>query len=141
MPRNKITPYPLWPFPPFAPFLPWNPVQPNLYWNTESPERAFLELCRNLEKLIQYAESLGINVNELKALYNNLNAKYEKLLEGDFPETWAKQIEDWIRENMEFIFNHVANVIFPGITADGYYVIWVPEGWNDIDFAVPMNDN
>ena len=139
--ENKILPGPLWPYPLFAPFLPFTPVQPNLYWNTESPERALAELCRNLEKLIQYAEGIGCNVNQLKAFYEELNAKFDEWSHGGFDEYYGEQVKKWIQENMEFIFEHVANIIFPGITSDGYYVIWVPEGWADIDFAVPMDDN
>lgn len=132
---NKITPSPLWPYPAFAPFLPWTPVQPDLYWNTESPERALLELCRNLEKLIQYAEGIGINVNELRGFYDELNAKFDDLVEGGLVDYYAEQVQQWINDNLEFIFTHVVKMVFFGLTDDGYFCAYIPTNWaQEIEF-------
>ena len=139
MTRNKITPAPLWPYPAFMPFLPWTPVQPDLYWNTESPERALLELCRNLEKLIQYAEGLSVNTNELKALYEEVLADYENLINGGLADLYREQAKEWISENLEYIYRYTIAQIYFGLDDTGHLVAFIPESWENLSFYTPLD--
>ena len=141
MPRNEnnLVPQPMWPFPGFHAFLPWSPVQPDLYWNTESPERALLELCRNLEKLIQYAESIGLNVNELEAFYKKLEERFEDLEEGGLIDVYQNQVCKWINTNLDCIVGNAVRFVQFGLTEDGRLVATIPNNWDFLQFKTVMD--
>ena len=136
-PETKITPAPLWPYPAFAPFLPWTPVQPSLYWNTESPERGLLELCRNLEKLIQYAEGIGINVNELRAFYDELASRMESLEEDfadEFADYYKNNICEWVNTHLDCIVGNAVRFVQFGMDEDGHLIAMIPNNWDFLQF-------
>lgn len=139
MPRNEnnIVPQPMWPFPGFHAFLPWSPVQPDLYWNTESPERALLELCRNVEKLIQYAESIGLNVNELEAFYNALLERMENLEENfteQFEDYYKENICEWVNTHLDCIVGNAVRFVQFGMDEDGHLIAMIPNNWDFLQF-------
>lgn len=143
MPKHDhLMPGPLWPFPGFAGFLPFTPVQPNLYWNTESPERALAEFCRNLEKLIQYAESIGVNVNELRDYYENLQERMDTLEEtfaDEFEDYYKSTICEWVNNRLDCIVGNAVRFVQFGLTDDGRLVATIPNNWDFLQFKTNMD--
>lgn len=116
----------------------WQPVIPSLYWEAISPEQAVHDLYCYVENLLSYTNKQTEWIGENKTQLDELKTLFEKWQAHGFDEYYAEQVKQWLNEHMEFIFTHVANMIFPGITEDGYYFISIPDSWREIDFAVPV---
>lgn len=116
-------------------FLQGTPVIPNIYWNVESAEQRWKEICVWLAKLTDYAEQTGTDVSELKKLMESLEAEFEKFRESGFVDYYEKKIEEWIKANFATIMQKLVGIgIYFGLTSTGYFCAYVPESWSDITF-------
>ena len=73
----------------------WNPATwsiPKLYWDAWSIEQRTHAICRQLEKVIAYADYLGVNVDDIAA-------RLKAIEEGQLDELIAQAVEDWFEEN------------------------------------------
>jgi len=62
----------------------------------------------------------------------------QKLLEdvaaGNFPEEIANAIREFIVDNFYDIVGDMTKMVFFGLTDTGYFVAYIPESWDDIEF-------
>ena len=126
-----------------APFQLWEPptlVIPKMYWDAMSHEQRIHAICRQIEKLICYADYLGANVDDLTVKYDNLKTDFEKFMESGFDDYYLDQIEQWVKDNMADIISLYVKQVFFGLTLDGHFVAYIPEGsaWEDIIFDTGM---
>lgn len=130
--RNLISPYHLWEPPTW--------VIPKMYWDAMSAEQRIHAICRQIEKLICYADYLGGNVDELTIKYEELKADFDKFKESGFDDYYAEELEQWINENMSDIIAKYVSMVFFGLTLDGHFVAYIPTGaaWDDIMFDTGM---
>lgn len=73
----------------------WNPSTwaiPTLYWDTFSQEQRIHAICRQLGKVINYADMLGINVDDIAA-------RLKAIEEGQLDDFIVAAIEEWFAEN------------------------------------------
>ena len=79
-------------------------------------------LCKCVDKLNEVIE----DVDALPATIAEINAAIAQLQEwiNNFDTTY---IQEWIAENL-------ATMIFVEINDNGYFVIYIPENWQDITF-------
>lgn len=73
----------------------WNPATwsiPKLYWDAWSQEQRLHAICRQLEKVIGYADYLGVNVDDIAA-------RLKAIEEGQLDEWIIENIEEWFAEN------------------------------------------
>lgn len=81
-------------------FNEFTPTMPELYWNVESQEQRIKDICKQLCKLVNYADLLGVNVNEL-----------QDVLSGDIDPIIIEAIEEWFNENQPQLQNDVNNLL------------------------------
>lgn len=75
--------------------------------------------------------------DEIKASIEKLFKLYNQLLEQGFDkyyEELQKELEAWFTDNAWQIYQLIAKQVFFGLTADGYFCAYVPDGWSDIIF-------
>lgn len=73
----------------------WNPATwsiPKLYWDAWSQEQRLHAICRQLEKVIKYADYLGVNVDDIAA-------RLKAIEEGQLDDFIVSAIETWFEEN------------------------------------------
>lgn len=73
----------------------WNPATwsiPALYWDTFSQEQRIHAICRQLGKVIAYADYLGVNVDDIAA-------RLKAIEDGELDEFIIAAIEEWFEEN------------------------------------------
>lgn len=84
-------------------------------------------------------------INEILTSYatdiNNIKTLYQKILTGDIPDDLAAVLIKWIQENAIDIVGDMVNMVFFGLTDDGYFVAYVPSGWEDITFGTSGYDD
>lgn len=125
-------------FPIYSGWTQYTPVIPKLYWDVYSAEQRIKQLCRNFDKVEHYLDYVA-------ELMNEWNIEFSEEMQEELTELWnavnnglegaAKQ---WIADNLEWIFTHVAKQVYFGINEQGYFVAYIPDGWNDIVFDTGM---
>lgn len=123
----------------FAGFTEFTPTIPKMYWDVESQEQRIHTICKQLHKLVCYADMLGEKINLNREDIDELEKLFEQFKESGFDDYYAEQVEKWIDEHLEFIYDHTIKQIYFGLTDDGYFVAYIPESWDDITFDTIMN--
>lgn len=126
--RNLISPYHLWEPPTW--------VIPKMYWDAMSQEQRVHAICRQIEKLICYADYLGGNVDDLTIKYDELRADFDKFMESGFDDYYYEQIAKWVDDNAPLLYQLLVKQIYFGLTLDGHFVAYIPQNgfWDDIFF-------
>ena len=125
--------------PAFVGFTEFTASIPKLYWNVKSQEQRVLAICEQLHKLICYSDMLADKINIDHADIEELQQLFEKFQESGFDDYYAAQVEKWISEHLEFIYDHTVKQIYFGLTEDGRFVAYIPDSWDDIVFDTIMN--
>lgn len=73
----------------------WNPSTwaiPELYWDTFSQEQRIHAICKQLGKVIAYADMLGVNTDDIAA-------RLKAIEDGQLDDLIVSEIEAWFEEN------------------------------------------
>lgn len=125
----------IWSVVPYGSFTAYTPALPQFYWDVYSGEQRIKHMCYEIEKVIAYANMLGVNLNATHDDVVKLQQEFEQFKDGEMLDFYEKQIADWIQANMERIMREaLLKFIVPGITEDGHFCIYRPDSWNDIQF-------
>lgn len=121
--------------PPFWGFSAFTPTIPKLYWNVKSQEQRILNLFDLLDKLICYANELGISINASADDIAKLRKDFESLKDGKLWDFYEQQISAWITANMQGLIQQaLLQFVIPSINDRGYFVLHIPNSWNEIQF-------
>lgn len=119
---------------PYSAFTNATPALPAFYWDVYSSEQRIKELCKELCKLVDYANELGIHINLNKDDIIKLQNELQNLKDGGLLDYYEKQIYQWIQDNMRDIMAAACKQVYFGLNDDGYFVAYVPDSWNEITF-------
>lgn len=96
----------------------------------------------NLDWLISATKELLKEVDSLQDWrtthieeYNELKKLYDQIVSGDFPEAVEKAFYDWMLANAADIVGKMINLVIFNITDDGYFIAYIPESWDEIQFG------
>ena len=118
-------------------FNPWmisNPTLPKLYWEVKSPEQLVANLYCIMDALKDYVNGASEQVNENTEKIAELEDLFKKFQESGFDDYYARQLEQWINDNVQLLWETFAQMVFFGLTSDGHFCAYVPESWDDITF-------
>ena len=125
--------------PAFAGFTEFTASIPKMYWDVKSQEQRIHAICAQLHKLICYADMLSDKINIDHDDILELQRLFQQFMESGFDDYYAAQVEKWIDEHLQFIYDHTVKQIYFGLTGDGYFVAYIPESWDDIEFDTIMD--
>lgn len=112
----------------------FTPTIPKFYWDVDSQEQGIKNLCICLEKTIAFLNQVADQVNIDTAAIAELQEQFKKFMESGFDDYYREQIEKWFNDNAFNIYKLIAKQVFFGITDDGYFCAYVPDGWEEITF-------
>lgn len=75
--------------------------------------------------------------NGVKERIEQLFKLVNELIEQGFDkyyEELQKELESWFEDNAWQIYRLTAKQVFFGLTPDGYFCAYVPDGWSDVTF-------
>ena len=124
-----------------APFWGWTdftPALPDFYWDVYSAEERIKKLCLELHKLCDYANMLGENINIDHELIQELQDAFTQFMESGFDDYYKAQLTAWLDSHMQEIIKSIIGHVFFGLTNDGYFCAYIPDGWQDIIFDTGM---
>lgn len=122
-------PVPLWPA-----FFPSAPVVPKLYYDALSPEQRIKKLCEELHRLCEYANLLGVNINLDHEAIAQLQADFQRFIDGEYDQYYKDVIYQWIQDHFADLISEGVKQVFFGLTDDGYFCAYVPNSWSEITF-------
>lgn len=122
------------PIPPFWGFSAFTPTIPKLYWGVKSQEQRILNLFDLLNKIICYVDELGAGINGFDDAVKALQDEMQKLENGGLWGLYEKQVTEWATEHMPELVADAMKSVYFGITSDGYFCAYIPDGWQDIVF-------
>ena len=118
----------------FNPWMLTNPTLPKLYWQVKSPEQLTANLYCIINAMQDYinnvTDQVNINADDIKKIQDTL----KKFMESGFDDYYRAQIEQWIKDNVKWLWQTFGQMMFVGLTDDGYFCVYVPEAWSDITF-------
>lgn len=123
-----------WNLVPYSAFTVDTPALPAFYWDVYSSEQRIKAICLELDKLIEYADMLNVNLNATHDDVVKLEQELENLKNGGLLDYYEKQIYEWIQDNMEALISGAIKFVYFGLTNDGYFCAYIPKSWSEITF-------
>lgn len=103
--------------------------------NTRNYDSDLGWLIKNVKKLIDCCDAMEAWKDSHETQYQQLKKLYDDIMSGDLPDEVQKGFEKWMRENSSDIIGDLVNLVIFNITDDGYFVAYIPEGWDQILFG------
>ena len=72
--------------------------------------------------------------NNTQSAIDDLQQLYEDISAGRFPPEIAAGVTKWISEHFYDIVGDMMKMVWFGLTDSGYFVAYIPESWDDIQF-------
>ena len=119
---------------PYASFTSFTPVLPAFYYDVYSSEQRVKAICKEIDKLINYADMLDVNLNATHDDVVALQEELQNLKDGGLLDYYEKQIQTWIDANMERLIERAIKFVYFGLTSDGYFCAYIPNSWDGITF-------
>lgn len=108
--------------------------------HTRSYEGDLGYIIKNMSKLIDDYNSIVDDQKAIDEKMAEIEATYQAILNGDFPEALKEAFYNWMIENASNIVARMIKNVFFGLTDSGYFCAWVPESWQDITFKTSEYD-
>ena len=138
-----IFPYNWYLFPLFDAWLDGTGRIPEIYWNTYSEEQRYKFLCCRLQKLVEYAEKMGLQLNLQGDAINQLAAELASMKEDfadQFEPYFKERICEWLNQNLTCLIGNIVKFVQFGMTDDGYLMAIIPTQWEFLKFSPPSED-
>ncbi len=91
-------------------------------------------LCR-LKKLEPAVEALIEWKEDFADEYAEFKKFIEEIESGNLPEGFVDAINNWMERNAIDLVGNLVNMVIFNITDDGYFVAYIPESWDEIQFG------
>lgn len=113
--------------------FPWlvnyTPVIPKLYWNVYSQEERMKWLSMEWDRIYHYLLSICEKINIDDNRITELEKQFEEFKTHGFDDYYREQIEQWIKDNFTEIIENAIQILFFGLTEDGYFCAYIPKNW------------
>ena len=119
---------------PYGSYTAYTPALPQFYWDVYSAEQRVKHICYEIDKIIAYANMLGVNINATHDDVVKLQELFQKFQDQGLAELYEQLLLQWIDDNQKEIYEHLAKQVFFGLTSDGYFCAYIPDSWSDIMF-------
>jgi len=119
---------------PYCGFTAFTPALPQFYWDVYSAEQRIKHICYEIDKLVNYANMLGRNINVTHDEVDRLKRELQNLKDGGLLKYYIDQIYQWIQTHMRELMSAAVKQVYFGLNDDGYFVAYVPDSWKEITF-------
>lgn len=112
------------PIPPYLDFFPGALTIPKLYWDGYSQEQRIHRLCKELHKLCEYANQLGIAINLDHDIIARLEADFERFQQGGFLDLYEERLTRYLDENLAIILRKHMGIVWPAVSENGHFLLY-----------------
>ncbi len=94
----------------------------------------------NLDWLLKTVKELVATGQGYAEIWEAIQKEIAELKNKDlFPE-YIEQLEAWVNKNLESFVSDLVKFVFFGLSDAGYFIAYIPESWNEIDFGTSGTD-
>ena len=86
-----------------------------------------------------FETNINTKINELTARVDECYEEVEKLINGEYIETYVQALAAWIDNNLQVMVSKLVKYVWFEVNEDGYFVAYIPDTWDFIDFDTEMN--
>lgn len=97
-------------------------------------------LIKHVNTYDETIAALNAWIAENEPKMDDLYAFMEALEEGNLPEGMKQGLYQWATEHLTDLVGATISNVFFGLTDDGYFVTYIPDSWDDIEFNTSEYD-
>lgn len=116
----------------------------NLGWLLETVKRLasqYGDLGSILDDIDSILDDLEAAINGNAAAIASLNARFQRLENGEYIENYIPALADWIDKNLITLVSRIAKFVVFGLTDTGYFFVDIPENWEFVHFGTIYDEN
>ena len=98
-------------------------------------------LLSHLKEYMHLVDSLKDWQAQHEKEYEELKALYDAIISGNFPPAMEAALKEWIERNSESIIADAIELVFFGLSDDGYFLAFIPDSWDEITFGTTGYDD
>ena len=114
-------------------------ILPAVYDDSLSYYELLCKIVQKLNEMIEVdneqSEAIKIIVKEIE----ELQSLFKKFIESGFDDYYKEQVEKWIDNHLNLIYDYTIAQIFFRLDDSGYLIVHIPDGWKQIEFSTPLN--
>lgn len=97
-------------------------------------------LIKHVNSYDETIAALNAWIAENEPKMDDLYAFMEALEEGNLPEGMKQGLYQWASEHLIDLVGATISNVFFGLTDNGYFVAYIPDSWDDIEFNTSEYD-
>ena len=97
-------------------------------------------LLSKMKELLVWMEETDTWKNEYAQAYEDFKRMIEDIENGTFPESVQNAFYKWMKLNALDLVGEMVKCVFFEISLEGYFIAWIPDGWEDIIFNTTYYD-
>ena len=106
----------------------------------EQLENNFQEKLDTFEAQVNnYQKNIDTKIANLDKTVQECYTEIQKLINGEYIETYVQALATWIDNNLQVMVSKIVKYVWFEINEDGYFLAWIPDTWDFIDFDTEMN--
>lgn len=123
-------------------------VLPTVYDESLSYEQQVAKLREYVNEVIKNSNDFGEVLTELQQGLKEVNTTdqgqaddikelqetLEKIKNGEYADMYVDSMDKWVDNNMPGIVSRIVRYVSFGLTADGYFVAYIPTSWQFLQF-------
>jgi hypothetical protein len=86
-----------------------------------------------------YQKDIDAKIAQLNKTVQKCYDEVQKLINGEYIETYVQALATWIDNNLQVMVSKIVKYVWFEINEDGYFIAWIPDTWDFIDFDTDMN--
>ena len=96
-------------------------VLPAVYDDSLSYYEAVCKMGNKLNEIIAIVNDSDSTLADMQDAIKELQEEFEKFKESGFDDYYQAQVEQWIKDNLDYIFRYTVKQVFFGLTQYGYF--------------------
>ena len=86
-----------------------------------------------------YQKDIDAKIAQLDKTVQECYNEIQKLINGEYIETYVQALATWIDNNLQVMVSRIVKYVWFEVDENGYFLAWIPDTWDFIDFDTEMN--
>lgn len=99
------------------------------------------DMINNQNSMNEILQQYGQDIKQLKEDVSLLESELEKVKNGDYVSLYIDALSNWIDNNLQELVAKIVKYVFFELDDSGYFVAYIPEAWQFLEFDTIMNYN
>ena len=86
-----------------------------------------------------FESNITKQVNGLDAKVQECYEEVQKLISGEYIDSYVKALAEWIDNNLQVMVSKIVKYVWFAINEDGYFIAYIPDKWDFVDFDTELD--